>query len=59
MFDLEFKQKLALALASNPEFVRLAERDYDHKMTWRCVSDSINNAIKNIDLGEDTEKNND
>ncbi len=59
MFGLEFKQKLALALASNPEFIKSADKGYIDKKIWYCVSDSINNAINNIDLGEDTEKDND
>lgn len=45
MEDEEFKQKLALALAGNEEFIKQAKGNYDCKQIWLCVSEQINATI--------------
>ena len=48
MIEYEFKQKLAITLAGNPEFIKSALDNYNGKMTWFCVSEQINETISRI-----------
>lgn len=54
MTDDEFKQKLAITLAGNPEFVLQAKKDHEgryesHRIGF-CVSTEINIAISGIEI---------
>lgn len=50
MMDIEFKQKLAIALAGNPEFVKYSDSSQSNKRVGFCISAEINYAIKNIEI---------
>ena len=39
--DNEFRQKIAIALAGNTEFVKIANLDYDGKYIGFCVGEQI------------------
>lgn len=52
----DFKEKLALNLAANPEFIKEAMKCYDRKMTWYCVSQQINKTIAEIDIPKNSEE---
>ena len=55
MNDYEFKQKLAITLAGNPEFIKEAMVGYNGKHAWYCVSEQINETISRVNVGEPPE----
>tara|TARA_R110000803_G_scaffold95395_5_gene163405 strand:+ start:8453 stop:8623 length:171 start_codon:yes stop_codon:yes gene_type:complete len=50
MNEYEFKQKLAITLAGNPEFIKAAANSYDGKHVWHCVSEQINTTISQVNI---------
>ena len=50
MEDKEFKQRLALALASNTEFIKQAKDGYDGNMVWYSVSDQISCTVNAVTI---------
>lgn len=52
MDDKEFKQKLALVLAGNVEFIKQAKDNYNGKMTWFSASEQINETVNSVKIKE-------
>lgn len=53
MEDKEFKQRLALALASNTEFIKQARDSYNGKMIWYAVSEQVSGTVNAINIVDD------
>ena len=47
--DNEFRQEMALALASNTEFIKAANENYNGKYIGHCVSEQILLTISKLD----------
>lgn len=50
----ELKRNIAIALAGNVEFVRLANGNYNGKLIGFCVAEQINLALRVIEMNSET-----
>jgi hypothetical protein len=44
----DVKAEIAIALASNPEFVKIAHENYDGKYVGYCVYKEINRVLEGV-----------
>ena len=54
--DNEFRQKIAIALAGNTEFVKIANEDYRSKYIGFCVGEQILLTISGLKQLENKDK---
>ena len=53
MTDIEFKQQMAIALASNNEFVKQSDEAYNNKVIGYCVVEQINKVLSLLKIEDE------